>query len=74
MEGVNDVLKDRAAMSRNLSRLRNKPRGMSLKAEVKSCYWDWGKKKKNRNQYRLQADCLEIRLAKRDVGAFIGTS
>lgn len=46
MEGVNDVLKDRAAMSRNLSRLRNKPRGMSLKAEVKSCYWDWGKKKK----------------------------
>lgn len=33
-----------------------------------------GKKKKNRNQYRLQADCLEIRLAKRDVGDFIGTS
>lgn len=69
------MLKDRAAMSRNLSRLRNKPRGMSLKAEVKSCSWDGEKKKKkNRNQYRLQADCLEIRLAKRDVGAFIGTS
>lgn len=31
-------------------------------------------KKKNRNQYRLQADSLEIRLAKRDVGDFIGTS
>lgn len=72
LEGVNDMLKDRAAMSRNLNRLRNKPRGMSLKAE-KSCSWD-GKKKNNRNQYRLQADCLEIRLAKRDVGDFIGTS
>lgn len=73
LEGVNDMLKDRVAMSRNLSRLRNKPRGMSLKSE-KSCSWDGKKKKKNRNQYRLQADCLEIRLAKRDVGDFIGTS
>lgn len=47
MEGVNDMLKDRAAMSRNLNRLRNKPRGMSLKAE-KSCSWDGEKKKKKK--------------------------
>lgn len=39
------MLKDRAAMSRNLNRLRNKPRGMSLKAE-KSYSWDGKKKKK----------------------------
>lgn len=45
LEGVNDMLKDRVAMSRNLSRLRNKPRGMSLKAE-KSYSWDGKKKKK----------------------------
>lgn len=45
LEGVNDMLKDRVAMSRNLSRLRNKPRGMSLKSE-KSCSWDGKKKKK----------------------------
>lgn len=45
LEGVNDMLKDRAAMSRNLNRLRNKPRGMSLKGR-KVLLLGWEKKKK----------------------------